>query len=253
MTRYEVAVNTPLCSGSWGRSPPAVVARTAMNFDGHRFVWHERQETEGQPSWPVVTIMVGDAADYTSERLATNRLLSALSFQLDLPMTIVGSVSTGWLAELDHPMLSQPGQGGGVLHAPISLVAVEPDERLRLVLAHYREGRSANSPFYRFLALYNALDAAFDADASARSEFIRERLAATAAPDDSYGDCFDWADYLRDTLRNAVAHAVRPQGKPALNPDDLANQGTLDRASGNVASLVRQRVTDRWPRGVLMT
>jgi hypothetical protein len=60
----------------------------------------------------------------------------------------------------------------------------------------------------------------------------------------------EWPHYLKDNLRNAVAHAVRRPGKPVLDPDDLTDRSELDTASSILADLVRRRVRERWPEGV---
>lgn len=224
--------------------------RVVIDFQGRRFVWHAGREVEGEQCWPVVSAMVGDSADYAVERLEANRLLSALSFSLDYPMSVATSAATGYKTELDRPLLAQPGYSATIITPAVSTVRVIDDERLRLVLALFREGRSADSPFYRFLAFYNALDAAFDNDEPARDGTIRAVLNGGPAPRGLRPDGFDWADYLRDALRNAVAHAVRLEGKPVLNPDDLADRNALDQASAAVVQLLRRRVNDRWPGGV---
>ena len=155
------------------------------------------------------------------------------------------------VVKLDRPVLAQPGYSPTIIVSAVSTIRVDEDPRLRLVLALFREGRSADSPFYRFLAFYNALDAAFDNDELARDSTIREILSGGPTPRGQGADGFDWADYLRDALRNAVAHAVRRAGKPVLNPDDLADRNALNEASATVVRLLRRRVNDRWPGGVL--
>lgn len=250
MARYEVAIETPLAFSSSRTDPFRTDDRTVIEFDGRRFVWHAGQEIEDKQCWPVVTVMVLDADDYADERLATNKFLSALSFVLDHPMSIATSAATGYKGELDRPILGQPGHAATIITAAISTVTVDDDDRLRLVLALFREGRSANSPFYKFLAFYNALDAAFDNDEPARDATIRALLNGSPMPESQPAEGFDWADYLWDVLRNAVAHAVRREGKAVLNPDDLADRRTLDMASASVVGLLRRRVNDRWPGGV---
>lgn len=142
-----------------------VAEQTVIMFAGHRFVWHSNGEEHerGDPCWPTVTLMVPDADNYAGERLATNQFLSAMSFTLNYPMSVITSAATGFKGELDPALLRQPSPSVGMIvtNAPTE-ITVESDQRLRLVLALFREGRSADSPFYRFLAYFNALDAGFE-------------------------------------------------------------------------------------------
>src|SRR5262245_57951607 len=120
--------------------------------------------------------MVADGNGYTAERLLTNNFLSAVFFAVDQPVSVVTSAAAGYKKEFDAPLITQPGNGSALFLRPPSRVHVEPDKRLRLVLALFREGRGAESPFYRFLARYNALDAAFDNVERERDDFIRASL-----------------------------------------------------------------------------
>jgi hypothetical protein len=128
---------------------------------------------------------------------------------------------------------------------------VADDDRLRLVLALHREGASAESVFYRFLATWNALDAAFNNNEPRRDAFVRDTLAHMPPPAGTHDDGFDRADYLRDSLRNAVAHAVRNPPKPVLNPDDVAEQESLNHGSDAVGIVLPRQVKRRWPKGII--
>jgi hypothetical protein len=249
-----VAVNTPVAFSPGPRTGLLAVAeQTVIMFDGYRFVWHANGEERerGDPCWPTVTVMVRDPDDYANEASATNRVISAMSYALNYEMTIETSIATGFKTELDRPTLRQPSPSLGmvVVNGPTA-ITVEQDGRLRLVIALFREARSANSAFYRFLGYFNALDAAFDNDEPARDGFVQRSLAMCPVPAGQTGIASDWAHYLKDNLRNAVAHAVRRPGKPVLDPDDLTDRSQLDQASGMVADLVRRRVRERWPEGV---
>lgn len=253
IARYEASVRTSLCFWTSGVRETVGGDTVKIRFDGRAFVWHAAREHEGEWLCPVVTVMAENGDNYAEEGFITNRLLSALCFILDYPMSIATTAATGYRAEHDRPILAQPGLPPTTVYPSITEIAVDKDDRLRLVVALHREGRSANSSLYQFLAFYNALDAAFDSRGSTRDHFIRSALTSEPIPPGKRAQQFDWADYLRDELRNAVAHAVRRPGKPVLDPDGLTDLGALDEASRTVSRLVRRRVEDRWPGGVRAT
>lgn len=175
MTRYEAAVSTHVALGE-PRGPAFSRAdQLVIQFDGRAFVWHDLRQPESDGVDPVVTTMVDDATDSGSEMLATKRFISALSFVTDQPMAIGVTAAAGFKGELDRPLLGQPALAATVIVRAPTAIDVSADERLRLVLGLFREGRAANSPFYGFLALYNALDAAFDNNERQRKRVHRPR------------------------------------------------------------------------------
>lgn len=254
MARYEVAVDTPIRFSPHVRAEPfAIAEQTVTLFDGYRFVWHANnaERDNNEPCLPTVTVVVRNQDNYLEEIVATNRFISAVSYALNYPMSIQTTVATGFKAEFDRPALRQPSPSlGTMIVSPPSEIIVAKDARLRLVVALYREARFTASPFYGFLAYFNALDAAFDNDEPARDSFIRTSLDTTAVKAWQEASPPDWPNYLRDNLRNAVAHAVRRPGKPVLDPDELTDRNQLGRASILVSDLVRRRVLERWPTGV---
>lgn len=258
MARYEVVVRSTV---QFGRDDArfgddARAEQVVIRFEGLSFVWHSNDDLANDASldWPSVTVVVADGNDYSREMLITNRFLSALSFLFDAPMMPDVAGASGFASELDRAIFRADGRPrvGMRIPAPQEIV-VSPDDRLRLTLALFREGRGSDSPFYRFLALFNALDAAFDNDEPARDEYIRNQLKDEVLPEDVSRDSFDWAHYLRESVRNAVAHAVRHSGRPMLDPDLPTDRSRLARDSESIARLVRARVGERWPSGVKMT
>lgn len=246
--RHEAAIDTPL-----GFSTPAPgsfqgLPMVAVEFNQTRFIWHDGRQGVDRQYWPVVSVK-GAGGDGQAVA-GINRFLSALCFIYDLPMSVASSAGTGFKSELDPPLIAQPSYGVRILRPPVNAIAVDADERLRLTLALNREGRSATSPFYRFLALFNSLDAAFDNHEQERDEFLRTNLAAVGPPSSADKAGFDWAAYMRDSLRNAVAHAVRRPGRPVLDPDKATDRGALHQAAEHIARLIRLRVQERWPDGV---
>ena len=124
------------------------------------------------------------------------------------------------------------------------------DDDLRLVLALHREGRSAGSPFYGFLAYWNALEAAFDLDEQQLAAFIDAAPARAVAGStttrhrrrDGRGTC-------AESNRDAVAHAVRKSSRDTVrDPDDPRDRGRLNRDSRLLVRLLEDRVEQRWGR-----
>lgn len=246
MARYEVALSTPIAFASSDDADLLGIAgQVEIEFDGQRFVWHDQRQAESVA--PVVTVMVANGDDYAPERLLANRFLSALSFAIDYPVAVLTVGATGYKGEVDRPLLGQPVSLDGliVLPAPAS-IRVLADPRLRTVLGLYREGRAATSPFYRLLAFFNALDAAFDGRESPRDSFV-----ARHAQIDGTAPSGGWGAYVRETFRNAVAHAVRSEGRPVLDPDDFDDWRAFSDVAEALRKLVRQRVEERWPEGVV--
>jgi hypothetical protein len=228
--------------------------QVVIRFEGRELVWHPNLEPDpdGQHWWPGLTVVVNDPDDYAAEAELLHRFLSALTFQLKRPFEVVISGGSGTADPLAPPVprALRRGLGDLVTDAPAE-VEVEDDERLRLVLALYREGLTSESPFYRFLSLWNALDAVFNNNVDAMTEFVNAHAPSLAAGREGYDPPPDnWASYLYDSNRNAIAHAVRRPGSPVLDPDAPGDRARLHRDSRLVGDLVRGAVSEQWGRPV---
>lgn len=226
--------------------PFATTDQIHLEFNSQLFVWHDQRRARSIA--PVVTTIVANGDDYAAERLLTNRLLSALSFALDYPIAVLTVGAAGYKSEFDRPLLGQPASTDGlvILDAPRSIQVIA-DPRLRTVLGLYREGRAASSPFYRLLAFFNALDAAFDGRDSPRDEFVTAH-----AQMDGTTPAGGWGAHVREAFRNAVAHAVRSEGRPVLDPDDIDDWQAFSSVADALRRLVRQRVRERWADGITL-
>ena len=127
-------------------------------------------------------MVVADHNNYEEERELMHRLLSALTYELEEPMEVRNGGGTGVADPLAPPVprAMRRGFGKQIQDAPAA-IEVTDDERLRLVLGLYREGKNSESPFYRFLSYWNGLDASFDNDAKRISEFIDVDVVAAGA------------------------------------------------------------------------
>jgi hypothetical protein len=251
--RYEVGVRTNL---TFHTQPPPYGAEfpppetVVMEFEGRRFVWHAvGPDDDGEARWPVVTTMVADADDYTAERLATERFLSALAFTTHHPIEVLITGGGGWKQEMDTPSVGalRRGYGDHLNDAPAEIVTVE-DDRLMTVLGYYRDGLNTGSPFYKFLAFWNALDVACEDFEGGLPPWIRAtapryaHVRGEAAP-----PADDWWDYLQNDRRSAVAHAVRdPDRGEELDPNDPADRGKLGTDARFLDELVQVRIRERW-------
>jgi hypothetical protein len=193
MARCEAAVRTTLAFHR-DTNPrrdffaAADLAPLAIRFEHRDFVWHPNREAgpDGEDWWPGVTVVADDPRSFDPEKEAMHRFLSALAFHLHEPIEVLNLGGSGVSNPFDRPITRAARGGLGDRHelAPTE-VAVVGDDRLRLVLALYREGLNSESPFYRFLSFWNALDAAHNADDSAVDAFIdaqSPRLATLATP-----------------------------------------------------------------------
>lgn len=248
MARYEVAVATPIvfCEG-W--MPPG--APEAQSFHFHvaqrDFTWHAGNDTD----WPVIsTEHEDDPQDRAAAAEAVNRVLSALAYRYDVHMEAVVSVSSGigssprreWI-----PVVSAPRRGTAPYVAtPIGHLFTEDSEKLRLTLAFVREARSSSSPFYRFLAFWNGLEAICGSQ-NDRRRLIESRGAETAErmgrPEPQGG----WEKYLRGSSRNAIAHVVRRSGAEVIDPDLPTDRERLAVDAELLLALLRAEIQAQFP------
>lgn len=157
------------------------------------------------------------------------RLLSALAFyyntRIESRSTRTGSGETA-LLHLYGTVEPNDVYGGHFVTAP-ARVRLDPDRTLRVALGLYREGLAAGSPFYRFLAFWNVLDARFEGSKSAVDDFLRATATRRNALPNASG--VDVAEYLRDDSRNAIAHIVRhsPDAR-SIDPDMPSDRERLE-------------------------
>jgi hypothetical protein len=252
VVRYEAAVETYITFHT--QQPPYRIAfhdpeTVVIEYEGRRFVWHALGPNDaGEERWPVVTTMVADPDDYADERLAMARFLSALAFTTGQAIEVVITGGAGHKHEMDTPFVNalRRGLGNHIHGAPAEVVALD-DPRLKLVLAYHREGLNVGSPFYKFLAFWNALDVACEDAQGGLRAWIRATAPGFAhlrtdlpAPD-------DWWTHFQNDRRSAVAHAVRDPGRGVdLDPDDPADRGNLGTDALMLRHLVQVRIRERW-------
>lgn len=252
--RWDVAVRT---SVHFSLEPPGVGSPTAtaarpfaIRFEGRDFTWHPATPNPHVGfRGPVVSVMTESSSDYLAEMLAMERLLSGLSYVYSAALTVVNSAGASWPGPFDPPVaIARGGDSTGVWYAAPARLEVLQDDRLRLVLALYREGRSAESPFYRFLSYWNAIDAVFDTNEKTLDSFI----AATPARAAGWFHGHDvpkvgWPKHFRESNRNAIAHAVRDKpDRPVRDPDSPTDRSRLTSDARLLEKLLRSGIEERW-------
>jgi hypothetical protein len=106
------------------------------------------------------------------------------------------------------------GLANMISDAPREVVMAD-DERLRVTLAHYREGLNTPSPFFGFLGFWNALDVACEDHPGALQAWVEQtagqywhlRGASDPAPADTW-------DYLKPEEGSVNLPAGRPKMRP---------------------------------------
>lgn len=258
MARCEIALRSNVAFHNRTRfllSDPRTPEQAVIEFEGREFVWHPNSDAKGfngEELWPGVTVVVEDSDDYVEEMGLMHRFLSALAYGYQMPMEVLMLGGSGNADPKAPPTPRYPRRGlADHLHPAPAAVEVVSDARLRLVLALYREGLNSESPFYRFLSMWNALDAVLDNDRTRIETFINAEAPRQATRRHAYAaPPPDWAEYLYDSNRNAIAHAVRQPGKPLLDPDDPADRRRLNLDCHLLDDLVRIAVGQRWPDAV---
>lgn len=254
--RYDVAVQTPIAfhtQRQYGLNfPPA--EDVVIEFQGRRFVWHAtHRDIDDRECWPTVTTMVLDGDDYAPERAAMQRFLSAVSFHWGEPLEIVNTGGAGWPGEMDRP-IAISARGGDINHlyeAPLELV-VDDDPRLARVMGYYREGETTASPFFKFLAFFGALDVACEDyphpnDPGPMPAWVRANQQRHAYHWGGEQPPADLWVYLHEERRHAAAHAIRDRPDlPELDPNDPDERARFHTDSRLVATLVKDRVRERW-------
>jgi hypothetical protein len=150
-----------------------------------------------------------------------------------------------------------PFWGYTLAPAPVR-IALRPDVNVQLAVGYYREGLNAGGPFYAFLALWNALDAAFSvtdrdtAERLERDEFIRDfaRSAQEAWDHCRYPFPDDLAIALEQDSRNAIAHVLRRPGRRVIDPDSARDRDRLRMESDVLKWMVHDAVERKYPGAV---
>ena len=241
-------------------------------FEAWRFVWHPPMDHDDEDLGltqygPMVSYVVPDLdEDANAARAAVQRFLSAVAFLYDLPVEDVsyGALLGGGGTDPFNPHGHRHPRshvGTWKLDAPAA-IEVDAAPLLRRSLAYYREGLNAGSPFYGCLAFRNVLDAAF----RVTHETHGRRATPEAIERDTFIDAATpafvqrrgladltagrtWSAYLREEVRNALAHVHRG-GRVEVDLDDFCERQRFLIDTSVSQFLARAKIEERWPHGV---
>jgi hypothetical protein len=221
----------------------------AITFDGRLFVWHAVEEatapvTFGTPlTGPTLTSVLGSDTDGV---VATEleRLLSALTYLYDVP-TEVTHYGSHWTTDpFEPPIARGPQTPGWARKEPFDWINLRRDSPAALkALGWYREGKNAGSPFYRFLAHWNALEAVFGS-LRGRAEFVDRATPRLASGWTDYALPGKPSAHFYDVSRHAIAHVIRGKSDPVIDPDLDPDRRRLDWESRFIECLVPAAVQE---------
>lgn len=240
----------------FGRGPETV----GIEFAGRLFVWHafptirnHEAPSVGHEEWgPTVTVVVEDEDDEGAAADDLQRFLTALAFWLHQPAEAVSFGSSG---ESDpfHPAIHRALRThvGWMLAEPPAAISMRREPRLRVALAYFREALNAGSPFYRFLAFWNSLEAAvgMTRDSTSRDRLINslaERVRETVW-DARYPFPPDLASALRDDSRHAIAHVLRDPGGREIDPDRAADRVRITSEADALSWITENAIKTAFP------
>jgi len=249
MVRLEAAIRSPIAfrreirDGIVAYASPETVG---IVFDGRLFVWHAFPEPQVDPILdalelgPTVTSVLGDDS-YEDVATELERFLSALAYYYQQPAEAVsyGSHSAGDPYDPPHAS-ARRSHSGWMLAEPYDAMSLRRDsEPLLKALAWYREGLNAGSPFHRFLAHWNCLEAAL---ADRRARFVNLAARERRWQWGSYAIPANPADHFREASRKANAHVRRRLVPPLIDPDADEDRQRLDRESRFLEVLARTAI-----------
>lgn len=130
MATYEVAVDASFDLAPRRRDWKLGDPREPVEvwFQRRKFTWHPGDEE----TYAVVTTAIADPSDYEAERLATERFLSALTYD-SLAATVLFESATGF--ERDTPVIKQPRRPAHLHRVAPELVVGNSDPDLAKCLA----------------------------------------------------------------------------------------------------------------------
>jgi len=244
----------PLLS-AW-HNPESVV----IEFEGRKFGWLHRdrfphQAVDEPPPGPTMTCLLAEDSkeEWDGAAEALQRLLTALAFRYKTRVESRSTKRGSGENTLLHPygaVEASDTYGGQCVSAP-ARVLLDTDRTLRIALALYREALSAGSPFYKFLSLWNVLDARFNGDEAARDSFLRATAMGIHA--NPHGTTDDVAEYLREDSHNAIAHIIRRDPlATSIDPDMPSDRERLELDAYWLHDLARIAVLSRWPDAVIL-
>lgn len=257
MSRIEAVVSTPL---SFRRNMSEGVAAydepaetVGITFDDRLFVWHAFPELDNDPTFgprPLGPTVVA-ALDTDDDKIVATeleRFLSALTHLYQVPTEVTAYGSSHITDLYETPYTRGPAPPGWARKEPLDWISVERDEGLLKALGWYREGKNSGSPFYRFLAHWNALEAVYYGSTSrdGRAEFVDRVTPTLADAWQAYPLPTTPSQHFHDESRHAIAHVFRGGGggSTVIDPDSDVDRQRLDWESRFLEVLVPAAITE---------
>jgi len=210
-----------------------------FSFEGKTFRW-----INGTPESQAVLSVGCKNLNDPSETEAVNRLLSSLVWSHRVSIR-KGSGVGG--ARRTLPLTWGPRMSGGIKIDPQYLLSEHKSgasANRNLALALYKEGKNAESVFYRYLSYWKILEVAIPDKGKrwdwinknvARATFEKQRVAEIGAVNPNI------AEYLDYSGRCAIAHVFR---QPIINPDDREDNMRISKDVRLVEDLARLAIKD---------
>jgi hypothetical protein len=173
--------------------------------------------------------------------------------RLGQPAEAVSSHTGSGVTDPFHPAIHRAPRThvGWMLTEPPDAIVVRPETNVRVALAYFREGLNAGSPFYRFLAFWNSIDATFGVtrDATRRDAFIRSFAPRVRSRWDGRRFPFpsDLAVALRDDSRHAIAHVLRDPGGQQVDPDSGTDRDRLTTEADALKWIAEEALRSEYP------
>jgi hypothetical protein len=265
--RSPLAFRVPDGTGNWLEAPAEAVA---IEFEARTFVWHppfEREDELARSEYgPMVAVVVADDEDGRRAAPVVQRFLSAIAYYFDQPVDDGGGGFGGdGGSDPFNPFGSRQQRAYPYVYradAPTGIAAVQ-EKDAEVAFAYYREGLNASSPFYRCVAFRNVLDVVFSVvndtvsgtpteEARARDAFIESNATRISGWFSRVAPPRGWPQYLREEVRNALAHVNR-SGRREINPDDPTERVRINDDSTVMRHLARAAIEDRWTHAVTLT
>ncbi len=262
VARLEVAVRSPIRFGSTHElSAPAETV--GIEFENRLFVWHAL-EPRDDPAFgyeefdPTVTVTVQGTDDERNAADTMQRFLSVIAFWLGQPAE---ALNGGMSGEPDsfHPAITRARRTYSGLYRVAAPRAIElrPERNVRLAVSYYREALNAGTPFYRFLAFWNSLEAALtvNQETTLRDAFINREAQHFVGRWNSARHSFptDPATTLVRDSRNAIAHVLRGDQRCEVDPDKADDRERLDHEARLLEFPARRAIEQRYPGAIMVT
>jgi hypothetical protein len=174
-----------------------------------------------------------------------------LVYYYELPAEAVAYGSHSTTEPFTPPLArSHRTYSGWIVKEPPRTVSVRRDsESLLKALGWYREGLNTGSPFYRFVAHWNCLEAALGR--SRRPQFIKDTVRKYASSWTAYPLPTQAPEqHYRQLSRDAIAHVSLHPGKTPIDPDADPDRQRLDAESRFLQQIAREAIRQEFDQPV---